>query len=238
MAIYSYISKPLIYATNYTTKMQKRYSAGKMKIVIAIIFSVFSLSLSAQIFNGGLRGGMTATEVSGDNLSGPNKVGWYASVYTFTSLSDYSHLILEILFIQKGSRSMPREKNNFYEYKFYLSYVEIPVQYQVDISRYTNLSLVEKFSFRLGLSVSFLVDFLESDDGTTTFLPGEKKDFHPAELNILTGLSFPINPSLDLSIGFSNGLTPIRPHSGGGTTWYNKGQYNTVWSLGLSKVIW
>lgn len=218
--------------------MQKRYSSGKNKLLLAILISFLSLNLSAQIFNGGLKAGITASEVSGDNLAGPNKVGFYASVYTFTPLSDYSDLMLEVMYTQKGSRSIPKETNNFYEYKFYLSYVEIPVQYQVDISRYTNLSLFEKISFRLGLSVSVLVDFLESVDGTTTVLQGEKKEFYPAELNVLTGLSFPINQSLEFSIGFSNGLTPIRPHSGGGTTWYNKGQYNTVWSFGLSQRIW
>jgi hypothetical protein len=54
----------------------------------------------------------------------------------------------------------------------------------------------------------------------------------------LLGFSIPISSALDFRMGYSNGLSPIRPHSGGGKVWYNLGQYNSVWSFGLAFTIW
>ena len=193
--------------------------------------------LYAQRFSGGIRGGLVASEVSGDNLAGPNKLGWYASSFTFTPVSDYASIMLEVMYIQKGSRSIPSEKNNFYEYQFNLQYVEIPVQYRLDISRFTETRFFESLVANVGLSASILVDSYESDDGTVV-PPEEREDFHPLELNFLLGVSYPLSSSIDFHFGFSNSLTPIRPHAGGGKVWYNRGQYNTLWTFGIAYVVW
>lgn len=203
-----------------------------------MIWIFTSSPLVAQRFEGGIRGGLVASEVSGDNLSGPHKLGWYASAFTFTPISEYTSLKLEIMYIQKGSRSIPSERNQFYEYKFYLQYVEIPVHLRMDISPYTTIDFLEQLNVTAGLSVAVLVDDFESDDGTTTFLPGEKEDYHGVELNLVLGLSYPLSESLDFYFGFSNSLTPIRPHSGRGRLWYNWGQYHTLWTFGLGYIIW
>ena len=210
---------------------------GRKILVLSFSMVMLFQMVSGQRFQGGLRAGLSASEVSGDNLGGPNKLGWFASVFTFKEISDYSDLMLEIMYIQKGSRSVPNEKNDFYEYKFYLQYVEVPLHYRADISRYTDITFLDKLKVNAGLSVSVLVDYLETDMGTPV-PPGEREDFHPAELNILLGISFPLNSLFDFNFGFSNSLTPIRPHAGGGKVWYNRGQYNTVWTFGLAYVFW
>jgi len=211
-----------------------------VKKVYVLLFVTLQLSVyvKGQAFHGGLEAGLVASEVSGDNLAGPNKLGWYAAAYTFTSITSNSDLMLQIKYIQKGSRSIPTEKNNFNEYKFYLHYLEVPLIYQLDISPYTNMEYIEKLKVHSGLSVSILVDHFESENGSTHFHAGEREDFHPAELNILMGFSFPLGSSLDFRFGFSNSLTPIRPHSGGKKTWYNHGQYNTAWTFGLTWMFW
>lgn len=208
------------------------------KLILTVFFCLMLWVAHSQNFHGGLRAGLTASEVSGDHLAGPNKLGWYASIFTFTPLSPYTDLLMEIMYIQKGSRSIPQEKNNFYEYKFYLQYVEMPILIRMDISRFTDNSVIDRLSFTTGLSVSVLVDHFESYDDTTVSQTPQGPGFHPAELNILAALTIPLSSGLDLRIGFSNGLTPLRPHSGGGRTWYNQGQYNSVWTFGLSYNIW
>jgi hypothetical protein len=210
-----------------------------LKKTLLLVYFISSITfVNGQVFDGGIRAGLTASEVSGDNLSGPSKLGWYASVYTSLQITEISDIILEIMYIQKGSRSIPSEKNNFREYKFYLQYVEIPLQFKTDISQFTSNSVMDKISVNAGLSIAVLVDNLESDDGTTIFLPGERNDFHAAELNLLLGFSIPISSSIDFRMSYSNGLSPIRPHAGGGKTWYNHGQYNSVWSFGMAYTIW
>ncbi len=210
---------------------------GVKIFLMALAFFSASQFVLGQRFQGGIKGGIVASEVSGDNLSGPNKLGYHASVFTFTEFSAFSSMMLEIMYIRKGSRSVPNEKNNFYEYIFELHYVEVPVHYRMDISRFTNRSYLESLRVSVGLSASVLVDVLETDMGTPV-PAAEREDFHPTELNILLGFSYPLSSSLDFNFGFSNSLTPLRPHSGGGKLWYNRGQYNTLWTFGLSYVFW
>jgi hypothetical protein len=210
----------------------------KKVCILFLITLQMSLHLMGQAFHGGLEAGFVASEVSGDNLAGPNKPGLYVAAYTFTSITSSSDLMLKIMYIQKGSRSIPTEKNNFNEYKFYLQYLEVPLIYQFDISPFTNMQYIERLKIHSGLSVSVLVNHFESENGSTNFQPGEKADFHPAELNLLVGFSFPLSPSIDFRFGFSNALTPLRPHAGGRKIWYNQGQYNTAWTFGLTWLFW
>lgn len=211
----------------------------KKNIVLIIIgFVVFGFTNAfSQNFGGGLRGGLVASEVSGDNLAGPSKLGWYASAFTFTRLNQYNDLLLEIMYIEKGSRSIPSEKNDFLEYKFLLQYVEIPVIYRMEIARYTDISFVDSFTAYIGLSASVLVGNRETDMGTPV-PENERQPFNPAELNALAGISFPLFGGFDFQLGLTRSVTPIRAHNGGGKTWYNHGQYNTAWKFGISYVIW
>jgi hypothetical protein len=210
-----------------------------LKIILTLlVFSLFAIEGKPQGFGGGMRAGITASEVSGDNLSGPNKPGWYAAFYTSRELTPAQRLILEIMYTKKGSRSVPSERNNFYEYIFSLDYVEIPLLYQLDVAQVARIDNLRRLTIYTGLSLSRLVNHFESDDGTTTFLPGEKPPFRAAELNFLFGLGFSVSSRIDFQLGFSNGLTPLRPHTSGATRPFNRGQYNTVWSFGLSYSIW
>jgi hypothetical protein len=205
---------------------------------VVLLFSILLLLVPTktafgQRFGGGFKGGLAASEVSGDNLGGPDKLGWFASVFTNTSLSAFSKVQLELMYIQKGSRSRPNENNNFYDYRFSLQYAEIPVLLVFDFPFAGNSRFADRLSLETGLSASFLV-------GSSEFLndfpvdASTNKPFNDAELNILLGMYYPIADWLEFQLRFSQGLTPIRPHLGGTQTWYNRGQYNTVWTFGLA----
>ncbi len=207
--------------------------SAKIFLLTILGFLILVVPSQGQSFKGGFRGGLTTSEVSGDNLSGPTRLGWFATAFTSRSISESSEVVLEIMYIQKGSRSVPNEKNDFRNYSFFLQYVEIPVWYRVDISRYSQLDIVKKLKVNAALSVSFLVGYDETDLGTGV-VRNEEQDFNKAELNFLAGLSNPLYKKFDFTFSFSNSLTPIRPHRGGGSTWYNRGQYNTVWTFGVA----
>ncbi len=208
-----------------------------LKIFFFIFCSLITGHLAAQRFEGGLRAGMVASEVSGDNLGGPNKLGWYASAYTFTPVAENVSMKLEIMYITKGSRSVPTEKNDFLEYTFHLQYVEVPVLVLVDVSQYSQSPVLEKLVLHAGLSGSVLVGYREQEFGLDKPV-SELEPFHPAELNILLGFSYPLTERVDFHFGFSNSLTPIRPHSGQSKVWYNRGQYNSIWTFGVSYNLW
>jgi len=206
------------------------------RIGVLLVFFLIMLGsghVHGQRFDGGLRAGIAASEVSGDNLGGPDKMGWFASVFTSTGVGIFSRLQLELLYIQKGSRSRPNEKNNFYDYRFSLQYAEVPLVVIYDFPFGENLRLGGRLSLEAGLSVAFLVAALEKENDLEIDL-GQEKPYKDAELNVLLGLYYPVADRFNFHLRFSQGVSPLRPHLGGSQTWYNRGQYNTVWTFGLA----
>ncbi len=197
----------------------------------------------AQSFRGGFQAGLTASEVSGDLSGGPNKLGWFASVYTDISFSPFTYWQLEIMYIQKGSREFndpeTPEDGVFRDYRLNLQYVEVPVIFKFDFSVFERLPYADWLTGEIGLSVSRVVGHFETNDegAENTDLMALERPFHAGELNVLAGFYFPVSENLSVHFRYSQGVTPLRPHAGGTQTWYNRGQYNSVWSLGLAYLI-
>ncbi len=196
-------------------------------------------NLAAQTFRGGFEAGVTASEVSGDDAGGPDKLGWYASVFTNTDLQPFVRLQLELMYIQKGSRAyhdpwdeehmnklhgylppfspvkeddpIEPDPSGYRDYRFHLHYVEIPLILQFDFSPITRLPYVESMSGEAGLSASVLVGHFEENEGLpVTELMAELRPFKAAELNLLAGLYLPISDGLRFHMRFSQGVTPVR----------------------------
>ena len=196
----------------------------------SLLFLLLCINISAQSFHGGVRAGGTASEVSGDNLAGLNKFGFYGSVFTLYPINENTFFKLEVGYIQKGSQARPSTKNQYYDYLFSLQYVEIPVLISRKIE-FLGPKFDEPF-FNLGLSVAKLVSHKEIENGVSSI--NDQQDFKPVELNIVAQVEHPILNDLYFTLGFSNSLTPIRSHIDNQKTWKNHGQYHSLWSLGLS----
>ncbi len=231
-------------------------------VFTAVLFFI-SEKLHAQMFRGGLQAGITASEVSGDHAGGPDKLGWYASVYTNRDIGSFSRLQLELMYIQKGSRAYyepwddihGNQNNGFFvkdendfdpdpdlddprDYRFNLHYVEIPVFFIFDFSSVTQLTFVDRLSGELGLSLSTVVGHSETNLGAPVT---NSKPFKFAELNALLGIQYPITDDLSFHIRFSQGVTPIRSNRNQHDICINflecyrkRYQFNTVWSFGIS----
>ena len=93
----------------------------KQKIIcILLIFVCFSLK--SQQFNGGVLGGVSASQITGDELSGFNKAGLYLGSFVNFYLNRRTSIQMEIDYIQKGSRKNPNPDNNdFITYKLNLN---------------------------------------------------------------------------------------------------------------------
>lgn len=194
----------------------------KTKILILLLL-VFSVSeLVAQDFNGGILGGLAASEISGDRLSGPNKAGIYAGAYVNRYFSPRSSVQMELDFIQKGSRSNPDSTNNYESYLLRLNYIELPVHYRYDF--------IEKASLEAGLSLGVLIHSYEEANG---YEWTSGPDFKPIDLSFNFGLFYSIFDNLRINVRYSNSILAVRPHSQGQTYRWNKGQYNEVLSFVL-----
>ncbi len=209
-----------------------------MTFIIVSLFGLFSERIYGQMFRGGLQGGLTASEVSGDHAGGPDKLGWYASVYTNRDIGPFSRLQLELMYIQKGSRAYhdpwdqihgnqnngfllkddndfdpdPDPDDGYRDYRFHLHYVEVPLFFIFDFSSITQITFVDRLSGELGLSLATVVGHYETDNFglDRTDEMASLRPFKFAELNVLLGLQYPITDDLTFHFRFAQGVSPIR----------------------------
>ena len=196
----------------------------KSKSIIFIIFftTVTYFSGSAQRFNGGILAGLSGSEISGDRLEGPNKAGIYAGGFVNFYITERSSIQMELDFIQKGSRKNP-DTLNYESYILRINYVELPVHYKYDFG--------ERWTLETGLSLGVLISKYEEVNEIV------QENVYPAfkdrDLSFNIGLFYSLIERLRLNIRYSNSILAVRPHSGGQTYRWNKGQYNEVLSFTL-----
>lgn len=193
-----------------------------MKIMRFIIHCFFltPLFLMSQQFNGGLIIGLSATEISGDRLHGPNKAGIYAGAFVNRYITEKSSLQMELNFVQKGSRMNPDTTNNFEQYLLRINYAELFLHYKWDFH--------PMFTLETGPSLGVLINSYEEAD--FMILDRPLKSF---DLSGNIGLFYHFHRQWSFNIRYSNSILAVRPHTFGQTYRWNRGQYNEVLSFTL-----
>jgi len=187
-----------------------------LKLIVICFVSAISLSLYSQDFNGGVLGGINATQVYGDSFSGPNKAGLYLGVFVNRYFSNRSSIQLELDYIQKGSRKNPDASTGDYNtYLLRLNYIELPVMYKYDFA--------EKGTLEGGLTLGVLVNSYEEANGSTD-VSGD--DFNSIDFGANIGIYYTLVENLRINMRISTSIIPIRDHSSGQTYGLNQGQYN------------
>jgi hypothetical protein len=189
-----------------------------------IVLLLFVPNSYAQEFKGGLKGGICASQVSGDDLSGFDKAGLILGGYVARSLSERVALQMEIMYIQKGSRKNARpDKGDYQSYIMRLNYIEIPVL--------LNWRHKKKWGFEIGPSIGYLFKSYEADE-FGVFV--NARPFNPTEIAINFGLNYYMTENLFVNTRYGNSVLPIRDHVSGATYKLNWGQYNTAISFTLN----
>ncbi len=192
-----------------------------MKIKIFILFFLFIANfVYAQRFNAGLRMGICASQVNGDNLSGYNKSGLIAGVFVNRKFSDLISMQMEMVYIQKGSRK-PTDVNNSY-YRLRVHYIEVPLLVVFHVAK--------KFDITAGPTFGTLIFSEENDEfGVyTNSIPFEK-----FELSGNAGIVYKINDKWSFDGRYSQSITTIRPYPGSNSSFFDGGQYNVLIEFSL-----
>ncbi|MBS1763823.1 MAG: PorT family protein [Bacteroidetes bacterium] len=185
-------------------------------VALAVVFITTSFSARAQSFRAAVIAGINSSQVSGDELSGFNKAGLLIGGSAILPVSKKSLVEMELLFIQKGSKT-PAVKDgaaNVY-YKMSLNYLEVPLIYTFRPVKYVSL--------HAGPTLGVLVGSKEED------IAGEligQPPFLKTELGIAGGLSIYFKDNFSLCMRLSNSLLPIR-NTGANTRLFKSGQYNS-----------
>ena len=184
------------------------------------LFSLIILMISqigfTQIFGGGIFGGLSASQLDGDNWGGYHKAGLSFGIYTNTKINKYVDAQMELKYVQKGSKSDSEDQGVFYLSK--LNYIELPL--------FLKYNFLDKFSINVGVAVGYLQKATEDKDR----IGDEPADppFNEFEFSGLAGIEYKIIKNLFFNVRFNYSILPIRDHPGDQAYFLNRGQYNNV----------
>ena len=190
----------------------------KLKIFLILLFGLFSVAVFSQGFNGGLHAGISASQISGDNLSGFDKPGFYGGGFVNLFVNKKHGLQMGLSYIGKGSRKLAKPNDGDpTSYKLSLNYIELPLLY-----KYVYRG---EFGVDVGPYFSVLINSKEEDESGEISRVAEFEKF---DFGGLISLSYLITDNLKFEISISTSLTKVREHGSGSTYRLNKGQYNNV----------
>lgn len=187
-------------------------------VLIMVLFLGTSLAIRAQVFNGGVKAGVAASQISGDRLAGFDKAGPIAGAWVNYYFSKYDALQLEIFYNQKGSRKNATQTNPSV-YVLRLHYVDVPVIY--------HRKFKDNFAFEIGPSFAVLADHLEKDENGEASFTGAP-EFKPYEIAFNLGFDVLLIKNLTLNIRLLNSAFAVRDYDGRDALRLNHGQYNTA----------
>jgi hypothetical protein len=197
---------------------------GAFFVMVSILLT---LSCSAQESSEGFKAnalvGISTSQISGDNLSGFNKLGINVGIGIRREVAPKWEACMDIMYIQKGSRKNSRpDKGDLDFYLMALDYVDVPLYM---------LYKQDKWQFEIGLSVGYLLSAKEEDQNGPILRVG--REYNDLDVGGLLGLSYPLGDKVKLNIRASNSLLAVREHAGGSTFRLNQGQYNSVLAFGF-----
>lgn len=196
-----------------------------MKFTGLLFFLTIGLSsfLNAQQFNGTLIGGISTTQISGDQLAGFNKAGIVMGAGVSTSIGKDWEIEMQISYMQKGSRKNAQpDKNDFVYYLLRLNYIEVPLLF--------NYTQADKMRFEMGPALGVLLSsFEENQDGEYI----GRTPFEDYDVSFNIGMMYSFVENLYINTRYSTSVLKVREHSSGSTDRLNKGQYNSVLMFGL-----
>jgi hypothetical protein len=169
---------------------------------IFIVLLLFTpIALFGQGFGGGIYGGISTSQVSGDGIGGFHKVGGWAGAFTDYRFTPRSALQFEISFIQKGSRQTPTVKNNGILYVHNQNILEIPVLY-----RWYG---IKNMSIEIGMQAGIIMSTVERGN----VIPETRNNpaFRKAEWSGAAGLSYYFWKSkIEVNMRYSNSIIPLK----------------------------
>ena len=216
-----------------------------MKFRFLLITLILSSTIAyTQNFNGGIITGLTASQISGDNLAGYNKLGFDVGGFVNLNTGRFTSLEMEMKYIQKGSKSQFSPFDTSAEqrhiYRLQLNYIDIPIIFKYNlrgISKHQSDSsyhLLNRLTVEIGLSYAVFLSKSEVD-AVDLSIPLSSQPFKKYDFSVIAGLYYEINPNLFVNFRRTGTifLFPVRPHAGEARHGLNWGQYNDVVELTL-----
>lgn len=183
----------LRYFSNFTAKIDSMF-LHKIKYCFwtILFFSMSSQPLNAQNrFKGGAILGFNASQMDGDQAAGYHKVGLNAGLRAIILLQPKMDISLDLLYSQRGSRTMEYESPEFRAVT--LHYLEVPVlfHYKDWLAQDKNGNSFYKASIEAGVSYGRLFNTVPNDAFKLLFFhPLEKDKLTKNDISLTAGITF------------------------------------------------
>lgn len=188
---------------------------------LLILWMAFTVTqVFAQRFEGGLLGGLNASQVDGDTHSGYNKPGIVAGGYVLTNFSRTVFSGMEIKFAQKGSRKNPNFKTGDQEkYIIRLNYIDLPV--------YLGVRTSESTSILGGISAGYLISSSVRDNHGPLV---DQPVFNEFDVQGMLGFRFQLTNRLSVDLRGAYSMLPVRENPGEVEIYWLDSQFNNLLS--------
>jgi hypothetical protein len=184
-----------------------------LSVLIALFTSVFAQENEKpdnSRFYGGVRVGFTASQISGDDLTGFHKVGAAVGAFVNHTIvpSGRLKLQLELDFMMKGSHSYS-PKNDFADnfYSLTLGYVEMPLLVVWTAGKWTLWG--KPFQFELEIGPVFGINVFSREREANGLIVG-RPPFRWYEFSGIAGISLMIADHHSVNFRFENSIVPVR----------------------------
>ena len=190
--------------------------------LLTFLFAITFTTAFSQRFEGGVIGGLNASQVDGDLYRGYKKPGIALGGYVQTDLSRTVFAGMELKLMQKGSRNIDSlATNGQIKYIMRLNYIDLPV--------YLGFRTSERISVLVGVSPGYLISGTEYND-YGKFVKEDQKPFSELDLQALLGFRFRITRRLFVDLRGAYSVLPIREKPGNALWYWKSNQFNNLLS--------
>ena len=178
-------------------------------LIVVLSLSLVGLKSHAQSFDGGLTGGVVASQINGDGYGGYHQIGWTAGIFGRIPTNGPTSWQLEMKYSLFGAHSDSKEIDaGLLPMNIRLHYIEMPIMFRYNLGRLRiNGRPLDFITAEIGLSGDFLIKGSQSAGNESGF-DNPAWAFFSVTGNI--GLQFDINDRLGINIRSMNSLIPCR----------------------------
>jgi len=195
--------------------------------LILILVMAFSGSPAAgQGFNAGLIGGVTASQVDGDQYSGFKKLGITAGVFVNREIDHDIYWQMEIRYETRGAYET--EENNSALVGFYKSVYRI-----VEVPLSVHYLFNGQVQPELGIAPEVLVGYA-SFDGNGRTDPALDPDNYRFGLSVFAGIWYWFIPTTGIGLRYTYSAVPFREPNQGTLPLRYRGYFHNVLSLNMA----
>lgn len=170
-------------------------------LLLLVLLLINGSKAQEKGFESGIRAGINAAQVNGDDMAGFNKLGFVGGLLVNYNYSEKWKFGFEMLFSQKGSKRVLNQKTMTYSsgiwHSLRLNYIEVPV-----LATY---SFNDHIKVQGGIGGAYLFSHkLEDPSGAY-----DNDDFRKYEINATLGAYYQFTDKWSLYARYTNSILPI-----------------------------